>query len=172
MCLISDFFLRLFYVFCFFFSSRRRHTRCALVTGVQTCALPIWRKGARHDPNPHHHGQGSGSLRRLRGHPRHVAAAGGCMAQRALRETMSMKFLHLPLRVEDHRSPEYGEPDWHNGLTIRDKRNICLATVGHVDAAVKDDAEAGSEEHTSELQSLMRILYDVFCLKNKKYTKY
>src|SRR3546814_1576391 len=27
--------------FAFFFSSRRRHTRCALVTGVQTCALPI-----------------------------------------------------------------------------------------------------------------------------------
>src|SRR3546814_3006521 len=27
---------------CFFFSSRRRHTRCALVTGVQTCALPIY----------------------------------------------------------------------------------------------------------------------------------
>src|SRR3546814_5465902 len=27
------------YVCCF--SSRRRHTRCALVTGVQTCALPI-----------------------------------------------------------------------------------------------------------------------------------
>src|SRR3546814_9179175 len=41
-------FIRFFYpilvpVFClfFFFSSRRRHTRCALVTGVQTCALPI-----------------------------------------------------------------------------------------------------------------------------------
>src|SRR3546814_4121679 len=30
------------YVMCFFFfSSRRRHTRCALVTGVQTCALPL-----------------------------------------------------------------------------------------------------------------------------------
>src|SRR3546814_8923252 len=28
---------------CFFFSSRIRHTRCALVTGVQTCALPIYR---------------------------------------------------------------------------------------------------------------------------------
>src|SRR3546814_18835344 len=28
------------HLFCF--SSRRRHTRCALVTGVQTCALPIW----------------------------------------------------------------------------------------------------------------------------------
>src|SRR3546814_9591102 len=28
-----------------FFSSRRRHTRCALVTGVQTCALPISKVG-------------------------------------------------------------------------------------------------------------------------------
>src|SRR3546814_812205 len=31
-----------FVFFCFFFSSRRRHTRCVLVTGVQTCALPIY----------------------------------------------------------------------------------------------------------------------------------
>src|SRR3546814_19148525 len=31
-------------MFLFFFSSRRRHTRCALVTGVQTCALPIFIK--------------------------------------------------------------------------------------------------------------------------------
>src|SRR3546814_11580543 len=30
------------YVTIFFLSSRRRHTRCALVTGVQTCALPIF----------------------------------------------------------------------------------------------------------------------------------
>src|SRR3546814_10740288 len=29
----------------FFFSSRRRHTRCALVTGVQPCALPILNSG-------------------------------------------------------------------------------------------------------------------------------
>src|SRR3546814_9085847 len=32
----------------FFFSSRRRHTRCALVTGVQTCALPIYANIARY----------------------------------------------------------------------------------------------------------------------------
>src|SRR3546814_16041973 len=46
----------------FFFSSRRRHTRCALVTGVQTCALPIWAEkdiaqaigGGDH----HHRGEG------------------------------------------------------------------------------------------------------------------
>src|SRR3546814_2592500 len=31
----------------FFFSSRRRHTRCALVTGVQTCSLPISTLGAQ-----------------------------------------------------------------------------------------------------------------------------
>src|SRR3546814_19138182 len=46
--MVSVLILRIF-CFCFFlvffFSSRRRHTRCALVTGVQTCALPIlsWR---------------------------------------------------------------------------------------------------------------------------------
>src|SRR3546814_17792566 len=35
----------------FFFSSRRRHTRCALVTGVQTCALPIsGKRGGVHEP--------------------------------------------------------------------------------------------------------------------------
>src|SRR3546814_2363342 len=43
----------------FFFSSRRRHTRCALVTGVQTCALPIsvprshWRDKIQHGTKAH-----------------------------------------------------------------------------------------------------------------------
>src|SRR3546814_3799536 len=36
-----DVYIVLLVFLCFFFSSRRRHTRCALVTGVQTCALPI-----------------------------------------------------------------------------------------------------------------------------------
>src|SRR3546814_1408410 len=39
----------------------------------------------------------------------------------------------------------------------------------HEDAAEKI-VEGRSEEHTSELQSLMRISYAVFCLKKKKYT--
>src|SRR3546814_4637825 len=39
-----------FCVVSFFFSSRRRHTRCALVTGVQTCALPIFLLGDEHTP--------------------------------------------------------------------------------------------------------------------------
>src|SRR3546814_4008597 len=40
-------------LFVFFFSSRRRHTICSLVTGVQTCALPIcWIWGRWHDDTP------------------------------------------------------------------------------------------------------------------------
>src|SRR3546814_1273215 len=38
--------------FVFFFSSRRRHTRCALVTGVQTCALPIYLRAALTNARP------------------------------------------------------------------------------------------------------------------------
>src|SRR3546814_5383301 len=44
MCIILPF---SYYSKCFVFSSRRRHTRCALVTGVQTCALPILREQRR-----------------------------------------------------------------------------------------------------------------------------
>src|SRR3546814_15609833 len=44
-------------MYLFFFSSRRRHTRCALVTGVQTCALPISvrRAGAARVDGAHAH---------------------------------------------------------------------------------------------------------------------
>src|SRR3546814_2863245 len=45
------------------------------------------------------------------------------------------------------------------------------AVEGRIDAAVRRLAYKGgsrSEEHTSELQSLMRISYAVFCLKKKK----
>src|SRR3546814_1283885 len=46
-------FLFLFCVYLCFFSSRRRHTRCALVTGVQTCALPIcWRNCSTRPGSP------------------------------------------------------------------------------------------------------------------------
>src|SRR3546814_7361858 len=36
----------------FFFPGRRRHTICALVTGVQTCALPIWESMPSRDSAP------------------------------------------------------------------------------------------------------------------------
>src|SRR3546814_4587316 len=51
-----------------------------------------------------------------------------------------------------------------------------VALTGHAEDAVDAfgdeliDQDARSEEHTSELQSLMRISYAVFCLKNKTHT--
>src|SRR3546814_4482310 len=53
---------------------------------------------------------------------------------------------------------------------------VGLELGGKDPAYVRADADLGfaverSEEHTSELQSLMRISYAVFCLKKKKHTK-
>src|SRR3546814_8331600 len=60
------------------------------------------------------------------------------------------------------------------------RRSASSAESGRVGVRVKDDPGGGvgssigggrrSEEHTSELQSLMRISYAVFCLKKKKKT--
>src|SRR3546814_5105993 len=100
----------------FFFSSGRRHTIGALVTGVQTCALPIC----------------------------FVGGFVACLADTVddddgLQAGPSM-VLGKPVEIVD----DGGRP----GL----------------------DAAMRSEEHTSELQSLMRISYAVFCLKKKNTT--
>src|SRR3546814_9242113 len=110
----------------FFFSSRRRHTRCALVTGVQTCALPIStrailsaRRGFYGDSEDR-----AGRARAARGHARR----GGIGRSLASLHRRSVSALWHPRRMDRARR---------------------------------------SEEHTSELQSLMRISYAVFCLKKK-----
>src|SRR3546814_2845303 len=108
----------------FFFSSRRRHTRCALVTGVQTCALPISR------------------ARTIQRRECSVGDGWPDSIPPLLRRVYSARGAH------DHASarPRLADllpPDGLLGL------------------------EARSEEHTSELQSLMRISYAVFCLKKK-----
>src|SRR3546814_3855658 len=54
---------------------------------------------------------------------------------------------------------------------IRQFEDIIYAEVGD-EAKDKRVASARSEEHTSELQSLMRISYAVFCLKKKKTYKH
>src|SRR3546814_1631901 len=110
-------------LFLFFFSSRRRHTRCALVTGVQTCALPILR-GAR-------------------------------------------------LLIVDR----WGESHDRDSHRLSAQPGLCTAvrtgTAGHGTSGSRQRRtgagrrERRSEEHTSELQSLMRISYAVFCLKKK-----
>src|SRR3546814_11135943 len=61
----------------FFFASRRRHTRCALVTGVQTCALPIFLRGdgRRHGERPGERG-GNGEAEQQRSCGRHGVSRG------------------------------------------------------------------------------------------------
>src|SRR3546814_6206910 len=69
--------------------------------------------------------------------------------------------VHLHL---DSRDAGAGRPgDTGHWRAARGQR---CAAAGHVDARL--DLDRRSEEHTSELQSLMRISYAVFCLKKKK----
>src|SRR3546814_1541047 len=49
---------------------------------------------------------------------------------------------------------------------------VSRQTVELREVVLRDKPDARSEEHTSELQSLMRISYAVFCLKKKKYSNY
>src|SRR3546814_981788 len=53
-----------------------------------------------------------------------------------------------------------------------DPRRDDPAQIGAVGADMVEGRRGRSEEHTSELQSLMRISYAVFCLKKKKNTHY
>src|SRR3546814_3662130 len=155
----------------FFFSSRRRHTRCALVTGVQTCALPIFVAVLHADLGEHAgHGVGADAT---------VGAGDGAVAALGLED--------LALALGGAAGEEAGARellDAHGeahvalaGLDRHDRRaqrrGARGAGVGHVvdgDAGLADlllqlladpAARTRSEEHTSELQSLMRISYAV-----------
>src|SRR3546814_2091382 len=50
-------------------------------------------------------------------------------------------------------------------------RNLVIWRIERLQFVVVDNSASRSEEHTSELQSLMRISYAVFCLKKKKKNK-
>src|SRR3546814_8519413 len=120
-------------VFCFFFSSRRRHTRCALVTGVQTCALPIY-----HFRQP----------------------------QQALFDS-PRGFLDLALthRPGEARGSYVSAPGF-SACPLGDI--IFIPAHQGLRSQWGAGVQSRSEEHTSELQSLMRTSYAVFCLTKKK----
>src|SRR3546814_2816461 len=123
---------------CFFFSSRRRHTRCALVTGVQTCALPIF-PGLKSDAN-----RSVGAVT-TDGKGNHAAG-------------MQCGFeFGAAFRAIQRNAVDRG-----NHIVSAQSNTLEQRRVGHP----QTNADR-SEEHTSELQSLMRISYAVFCLKNK-----
>src|SRR3546814_2062204 len=93
---------------------------------------------------------------------RHIAIAGRRAAQRiGGRARIGLRKLLLTLgAVEQARAQ--GHPRHRDQTDRADRGN------GDDDAAPEPDRARRSEEHTSELQSLMRISYAVFCLKKKK----
>src|SRR3546814_7654740 len=117
----------------FFFASRRQNTRFALVTGVQTCALPIC------DLDQAARGAFDGQRDAHLGHPRHRSRGRAHILFEGV-----VRALRQPGDVEDDTRGAVREPRGRAACGDRRER---------------------SEEHTSELQSLMRISYAVFCLK-------
>src|SRR3546814_7844008 len=69
----------------------------------------------------------------------------------------------IGIKLHDREDHAAYLASWLQALR-NDKR--CIFTA----ARLAQDASDRSEEHTSELQSLMRISYAVFCLKKKKHT--
>src|SRR3546814_5628931 len=123
----------------FFFSSRRRHTRCALVTGVQTCALPISsRCGSRCASTA----------------PRH-----------ALRRSLRCRQAHAS---SGRASSAHSQCGRRKCSASNACASACELTSCSWCARPACAAAIRSEENTSELQSLMRKSYAVFCLKKKK----
>src|SRR3546814_9501574 len=123
-----------------------RHTSCALVTGVQTCARPILAGPSTPVGAPREHQHLAHGLARLVG----PAAFAFVVDDDGL--FLAAATLHVGHRDGDRAAKQlFG---------------VELVALGHDRIA----QIAGSEEHTSELQSLMRISYAVFCLKKKKIT--
>src|SRR3546814_3369972 len=141
-------------LFCFLFSSRRRHTRCALVTGVQTCALPIYDR-ERVVKNTVALKEALGKLSEN--------LPGGAIPIEAL-DQVALRLLQEVDQREGgigSSAPKFPQPALLKLFWRAWKRGG--------DDALRQAVER-SEEHTSELQSLMRIAYADFCLKQKKKT--
>src|SRR3546814_2198774 len=142
-------------LFLFVFSSRRRHTRCALVTGVQTCALPILGHPELLTLRPL-----IGSISSLGDSPeefahrdfREPALEDLCDRERAFFANALGQRPNDPVPAGPLKA---GIPD-----LVEEKLGNRLAMLGFGLLAYP---RFRSEEHTSELQSLMRISYAVFC---------
>src|SRR3546814_10541527 len=127
----------------YFFSSRRRHTRCALVTGVQTCALPIFEGLFFLLASFKKDGASTGSAR-----TDHKIASGRKLRRIFVAIAVAQADL-VDLFAAQLGERRVGQPDLRRHLEGREM------------------FAQRSEEHTSELQSLMRISSAVFCLKKK-----
>src|SRR3546814_5837605 len=72
----------------------------------------------------------------------------------------------------DERPRPWGSRREGDGMTRSYSDFIASKAIDDPCTGIIDVPELRSEEHTSELQSLMRISYAVFCLKKKKHNKF
>src|SRR3546814_7379759 len=151
-----------------FFSSRRRHTRCALVTGVQTCALPIcgWLHGRISDlpalsgrtHQPH-------SRRHLGDHERDHRALDSRLTAPCSRSLKNCTFPASRANIGAISSVIACVASGRPATMEKDQRSaIGQKWRGRTFVWLFHKRQ---REHTSELQSLMRISYAVICLKKK-----
>src|SRR3546814_7807868 len=152
----------MFYIL-FFFSSRRRHTIGALVTGVQTCALPIYPRRNSRCKFRRQDDRDEYSCARAAG----PAPGGACPADRkpGAAPDDALRFGPHGLAPVGRRAAA-GAAAWGPW-----ELDALAAQYSRAGRAFHDDRARParrSEEHTSELQSLMRNSYAVFCLKKKK----
>src|SRR3546814_5982079 len=141
------------FVSSFFFSSRRRHTRCALVTGVQTCALPI---SAVRDRPVSHYGRDrtDDQYRGLRRSA--VASPAGAISGRPSGGGRARRRRSCDLQSAGGDPCELG-PEREEGVV-----DLSVRLDGRERGRGRQSDRKRSEEHTSELQTLMRISYAVF----------
>src|SRR3546814_4759023 len=92
------------------------------------------------------------------GIPRHIGSADGGSCHCAIRGTLRLRLA----RTAIGKSAGKAHTDVIKDVWYDRRRNILWRWIRIMTAMQR------SEEHTSELQSLMRISYAVFCLKQKK----
>src|SRR3546814_1674254 len=143
-------------IFVLFLSSRRRHTRCALVTVVQTCALPIALRGVGFNDYT------LGASPAVSVYVDQVPLASSAFTQGASLDLERVEVLKGPQGILFGQNSTGGAINYIAAKPTRELEAGFSASYGRFDTFDR------SEEHTSELQSLMRISYAVFCLKKKK----
>src|SRR3546814_4992775 len=156
--------MMIIYCCLFFCSSRRRHTRCALVTGVQTCALPICYLTVPFSLTMP--GVQVWDIDPLEEDGELWQGVRVVMPDEIATHSRAQEFYFgddMFIRRQDYTL------DIAGGHRIANYA-LDIVSVDGLKFASKRRAYR-SEEHTSELQSPMRISYAVFCFKKNKKPK-
>src|SRR3546814_12247418 len=147
------------YMFVFFVSSRRRHTTCALVTGVQTCALPIsrWLPAL------------AGMMNIRIAHPRlfHAPHRSACRIR-----TMSKFPIYSPCRMGDRLRRQQSLEGYESRIKRMREFEHLPGTAGSPAFGVAQQLQTGPEiESKLVRERLCKLVYiseESYCIKKKK----